>query len=73
MAVKAIEGDTLLPDFTNESKVKKSKEAVGPLTDEKEYVTGESPDKTYSVADQLVESFMAGGSGGNYGTEIVRS
>lgn len=75
LAVKVVnDGDTLLPDFTNESKVKKTKEVVGPLTDEKEYVTGEDPDKTYTVADQLVEPFVSSGAGGGtYDTEIVRS
>ena len=72
LAVKVVEGDTLLPDFTNESKVKKSEETVGPLTDKKEYVTGESPDKTYTVTDQLVAPFVAGGEGESFGTTEIR-
>lgn len=74
LAVKIVaDGDTLLPDFTNISQIKKSKEVVGPLTDEKEYVTGESPNKTYTVADQLVAPYLSYEVGGSFGTEIVRS
>ena len=73
LAVKVVEGDTLLPDFTNESKIKKSKEVVGPLTDEKEYVTGESPDKTYTTADKLVSPFVTGEFGDDINaTDIIR-
>jgi len=72
LAVKVLDGDTLLPDFTNESKVKKTKEVIGPLTDEKEYVTGESPDKTYTIADQLVSPFVTGEEGGEFGTTEIQ-
>ena len=58
LALKVIEGDTLLEDFDNESKVKKTKDVVGPLTEEREYVHGESPDKTYQIADKLVYPFI---------------
>lgn len=75
LAVRVVaDGENLLPDFTNESKVKKTKEVIGPLTDEKEYVTGENPDKTYTVADLLVSPFTGGEADRyDYGTEIVRS
>jgi len=60
LAIKVIEGDTLLEDFQNEGKVKKSKDVVGPLTEEREYVFGEYPDKTYQVADKLLASLIIG-------------
>ena len=58
LALKVIEGDTLLEDLKNESKVKRTRNVVGPLTKEIEYVDGESPEKTYLVADKLVASFV---------------
>lgn len=64
LALKSIEGDTLLEDFANESKVKKTKDVVGPLTEEREYVQGEDPEKMYQTADQLVYPFVYEPSGG---------
>ena len=61
LAIKYLEGDTLLEDFENESKVKKTKDVVGPLTEEREYVVGEKPDKTYQIADKLIASFIIDG------------
>lgn len=72
LALKVIDGDTLLEDFDNESKVKKTKDVVGPLTEEREYTDGgESPEKTYQVVDRLVAPFITRGS--YYGTELERS
>lgn len=62
LALKVVKGDTLLPDFDDESKVKREKKVIGPLTTEKEYVLGESPDKSYTVADRLVAPFVVAGS-----------
>ncbi len=58
LALKAIEGETLLEDFANESRVKKTKDVVGPLTEEREYVQGEDPEKLYQTVDQLVHPFI---------------
>ena len=58
LAIKVVDGDTLIEDFESESKVKRTKDVVGPLTEEREYVTGEDPDKTYQVVDQLVMPFV---------------
>lgn len=71
LAVKVMDGDTLLEDFDNESKVKKSKDVVGPITEEREYAhEGESPEKTYQVVDILVATFILEGT--TYGTDLVR-
>lgn len=60
LALKVIEGNTLLEDFDTESKVKKTKDVIGPITEEREYVHGEDPDKTYQIADRLVAPFIIG-------------
>lgn len=61
LALKVIEGDTLLEDFDNEAKVKKTKDVVGPLTEEREYVVGESPEKTYQTVEKLLSPFIING------------
>jgi len=58
LALKIMEGDTLLEDFQNEGEVKRTKDIVGPITEEREYVTGELPEKTYQVVDKLVAPFV---------------
>jgi hypothetical protein len=72
LALKVIEGETLLPDFENESKIKKTKDVIGPITEEREYVVGENPDKTYQIADRLVEPFVINGNT-FYSTDLERS
>lgn len=71
LALKSVEGDTLLEDFANESKVKKTKDVVGPITEEREYIVGEDPDKTYQTVDMLVDPFVYGESSGV--TDIERA
>lgn len=61
LALKVIDGDTLIEDFENESKVKKTKDVVGPITEEREYVVGEDPEKTYSIVEKLISSFIIDG------------
>ena len=61
LALQVIEGDTLLEDFQNESKVKKTKDKIGPLTEEREYVVGENPEKTYTVVEKLLSPFIING------------
>jgi len=58
LAVKVIDGDNLLEDFDNESQIKKTKDVIGPITEEREYVHGEEPGKTYQTVDKLVKSFV---------------
>ncbi len=57
--------DTLIDDQQNESQVKKTKDVIGPITEEREYVHGESPDKTYTVVDLLVAPFVIGDADGS--------
>jgi hypothetical protein len=59
LALKVIEGNTLIQDFSDESPVKKYKTVIGPITEEKEFTTGENPDKSYTIADMLVKPFLA--------------
>lgn len=72
LALQVIEGDTLLEDFQNESKVKKTKDVIGPLTEEREYVVGETPEKTYSVVEKLITPFIINGTTFN-STDLERS
>ena len=58
LALKVIEGDTLLLDQDNESKVKRTKDVLGPITEEREYLGGESPEKKYTTADKLLAPFI---------------
>lgn len=66
LALQVIEGDVLLEDFERESAVKKTVDKIGPLTEMREYVGSESPEKTYQVVDALVLPFIIGG----HGTDI---
>lgn len=71
LALQVIEGDTLLEDFDNSSRVKKTKDVIGPITEEREYVAqGESPEKTYQIADRLVTPFVS--LGAYFGTDLER-
>lgn len=61
LALRYIQGDVLIPDFDDEAKVKKTKDVVGPITEEREYVVGESPEKTYSIVEKLLSPFIING------------
>lgn len=62
LAIQVIAGDTLIEDQENESKVKKTKDVVGPLTEEREYVIGENPGKSYTIIEKLLNNFIVNGS-----------
>ncbi len=62
LALQVIKGDTLLEDHENASKVKKTKDVIGPLTEEREYVVGENPGKDYQTVEKLISSFIISGS-----------
>jgi len=72
LAIRVIaDGDTLMEDFQNEQRVKKTKDVIGPITKEREYANdGESPEKTYQLADKLIAPFVT--SVGWSETDIVR-
>lgn len=73
LALQVIEGDTLLEDFDNEDRVKKTEDKIGPLTEKREYVFGESPEKTYQVVDKLVDPYIVGNGGAFFPTDLERS
>ena len=58
LALKVVEGKILLEDFENAAKVKRTKDVIGPLTEEIEYVIGEEPGTDWQVADQLVAPYI---------------
>lgn len=62
LALQVVSGETLLEDFTNAAKVKRTKEVIGPLAEEIVYVHGEDPGTDYQTADQLVSPYTEGGS-----------
>lgn len=56
-----VDGDTLLEDFDDSQRLKKTKDVIGPITKEREYANnGESPEKTYQLVDKLVVQFILG-------------
>ena len=71
LALQVIAGDTLLEDFDNESEVKRTKDIIGPITEEREYVLGESPEKTYQTVDKLVDPFIVSDS--YFGSNVERA
>ena len=75
LASQEVNGDTLIDDQQNEAQVKKTKDVIGPITEEREYVHGESPDKTYTVVDLLVAPFVIGDADGSepFTVEVERA
>lgn len=59
LALKVAGGNNLLEDLENAQKVKRTKDVIGPLTEEIEYTgTGESPGVDWQIADKLVYSYI---------------
>jgi len=63
LALQDVNGDTLMPDNQNEGTVKKTKDVIGPITEEREYLYGEEPDKQYTTVEMLIEPFVIGDNG----------
>lgn len=62
LSLKVAEGKNLLEDLENAQKVKRTKDVIGPLTEEIEYVgTGEEPGIDWQVADKLVAPYIERG------------
>lgn len=70
LALQVVGGATLLEDFENVAKVKKTKDVLGPITEEIEYVHGEEPGTDYQVADKLLEPYTEGSS---YSSDLSRA
>ena len=60
LALQSVNGDVLMPDNQNEGTVKKTKDVIGPITEEREYLYGEDPDKQYTTVEMLIEPFVLG-------------
>jgi len=60
LALLVIQGTTLLEDLANSAKVKKTKDVLGPITEEIEYVHGEAPGTDFQTADMLVAPYTEG-------------
>jgi len=60
LALADINGDTLMPDNQDEGTIKKRKDVIGPITEEREFMYGEDPDKQYTVVEMLIEPFTIG-------------
>lgn len=65
LALQDVNDDILVADFQDESRVKKTKDVIGPITEEREYVHGEDPDKQYTIVDLLVDPFIIGDADGS--------
>lgn len=59
LSLKVAGGRSLLEDLENAQKVKRTKDVIGPLTEEIEYAgTGEEPGIDWQVADKLVAPYV---------------
>lgn len=59
LSLKVAEGKNLLEDLENAQKIKRTKDVIGPLTEEIEYAgTGEEPGVDWQVADKLVAPYI---------------
>lgn len=58
LALKVINGDVLLPDHQDEGEVKRKKEVLGPLTEETEYFSPNSPNKEYQKVEAMLSPFV---------------
>jgi len=58
LALKVIEGDTLIEDFDAPGTVKAEKVKIGPIEESKEYMGGNSPVKKYTTVERLIRSLI---------------
>ena len=58
LALKVIEGDTLLDDLTDSGTIKKSRVKVDTIEEEIEYLGGNSPVKKYMLIDHLIKQLI---------------
>ena len=58
LAVKEVNGDTLVADLTNPGAVKRELRKVGPITKEDEYVGGKSQIKSYRLVEMLLRPLI---------------
>ena len=58
LALQKINGDVLLPVQQDEAAIKKFKNVIGPLSEEVEFQGAERPEKSYTIADEMVKEFI---------------
>jgi hypothetical protein len=58
LALKVVEGDTLLPDHEIEAGVKQKKEKVGPLEESTTYFSAETPNKEYQKVEAMLRHLI---------------
>jgi len=58
LALKVAEGRSLMEDLESASTVKRTKDVIGPLTEEIEYVRGEEPGVNWQIADKLLFPYL---------------
>lgn len=58
LALKVIEGNTLLDDIDEPGVIKREKTKIGPLEDETEYIRGKSQNKKYQLINALVKPLI---------------
>lgn len=61
MALESANGTAILATLTNPGIIKKTKDKVGPITEEIEYVDGDSPEPEFAKADQMLAEWLRGG------------
>ena len=70
LALKVVEGVILLEDVESTERIKRTKDVIGPLTEEIEYVNGDVPGREFQIADRLVSPFVT--SNGLLTTDLER-
>jgi len=58
LALKALEGDTLVPDQTNPGDIKAERYKVGPLEEDIEYIGGKSAVKRYVIVEGMLRDLL---------------
>jgi len=58
LALKVIEGDTLLEDFDEPGTVRSESVKIGPIEESKEYMGGKAPAKQYTIVGRLIRSLI---------------
>lgn len=70
LAIRYIEGDTLLPDLEDDY-IKKTKNVVGPIQEEIEYFYSGTTETLFPIADALVDPYIS--TGDQYISDLERS
>lgn len=66
LALKSIDGDTLIPDVTAGTNISSESVTVGPITTSKSYSGDKGVTKRYRLVEMLVADYIGGGGGKLY-------